>query len=347
MLRIPSTQSQQRRNAVAFLESLALLLPASRPVLAAEVQAAAQWRAVREYPGFAPADMAISVGREALRASERPPEDVRWVLHGGSGLQGSAGWPVHHHIQHGIVGANGNALEVKQYCSGGLTSWLLATGLLVDDGVVVCTGADNWSWDDRFVAARAVGGEPFSDVAHAAVLSKDRGFAKIIGVGTASCAGQADVWQTRESFWEHATLEHYGDAYARAVASRTEGLTRDSFKMLTRAVTSALADARVSPQYVTHFVPHGSGSGEPYRTLAKAMDLPWSTSLYEHNLDSGYLGVSTQVAGVVHLIETGQLAADSIVLLLAAEYQLSATAMVMSVRRLPRLSQSGLVKVAA
>lgn len=332
---------------MAYLQSLALLLPASRRVLESEVPAAARWRGVCEYPGFAPAAMAVNVGRSALLASGRPPEEVQWVLHCGSGPQGSAGWPVHHSIQNGVVGANGNALEVRQYCSGGLTSWLLASRLLVGDGAVLCTGADNWSWDDRFVAARSLGGEPFSDVAHAAVISQDHGFAKIIGVGNASCQGQAEAWQTREAFWEHATLKHYGDAYARAVALRTEAMARDSFQMLSRAVTSALADARMSPQYVTHFVPHGSGSGEPYRALAKALDLPWSTSLYEHNLDRGYLGVSTQVAGLIHLVESGQLADDAIVLLLAAEYQLSATAIVVSIRYRPTLSRSGLVEVAA
>jgi hypothetical protein len=98
---------------------------------------------------------------------------------------------------------------------------------------------------------------------------------------------------------------------------------------------------------VTHFVPHSSTSGEPYRFVAKAVGLPWAESLYQNNLDHGYLGVSTEVAGLVQLAESGELQADSIVLLLAAEYQLSATAVVLHIIRPPAVSVDGVVRIAA
>ena len=126
--------------------------------------------------------------------------------------------------------------------------------------------------------------------------------------------------------------------------SRTRAAARESFDMLVDAVTMALKDAQISPQYVTHFVPHSSASGEPYRSLAKALDLPWAESLQQNNLDHGYLGVSTQAAGLVHLARTGSLRADSIVLLLAAEYQLSATAVVLGITGPPAASVNGPVQ---
>ena len=289
--------------------------------------------------------MAVQAGRAALSAANASTEHVRWVLHAGVGPQGSLGWPVHHHIQNGIVGRHGNALELRQNCAGGLTSWLVASRLLDKTSLSICTGADNWSWCDRFANSRTVGGEPFSDVACATVISQSAGFAKLLGSGTASCPEFADDWRIRDAFWESTTQNDFHAAYVNATAALSEESTRESFRMFACAVNAALADARLSPQYVTHFVPQGSDSGHPFRLLAKIMGLPWSQALHEHNLDHGYLGVSTHADGLIHLAEAGSLRTDSIVLLLAAEYQLSATAIVLRVTRPPRVSTNGMTRV--
>jgi 3-oxoacyl-[acyl-carrier-protein] synthase III len=326
---------------VTFIQSLGLLLPAARPTTAEEVASAPDWRAVCECPDQPPAEMAAQVGRAVVAAAALRPSDVDWVIHCGAGPQGSMGWPVHHHIQHRVIGSHGNALEVRQYCAGGLTSWLLADRLIAAGDAVICTGADNWSWDDRFATSRSVGGEPFSDAAYAAVLSARGGFAKILGAGTASCPEQAQPWRTRTNYWEQPTGPDFRATFAQVARSRTLRAVRDSFDMLVHAATTALKDAQISPQYVTHFVPHSTRSGEPYRSLARAIDLPWAESVHQHNLDHGYLGVSTQAAGLVHLAKTGSLSADSIILLLAAEYQLSATAVVLAITRTPTVSVDG------
>ena len=206
---------------------------------------------------------------------------------------------------------------------------------------MICTGADNWSWDDRFATSRSVGGEAFSDVAHAAVLSARGGFAKILGTGTASCPEQSQPWRTREAFWEHATGADFRATIAQFARSRTPSAVRDSFDMMVHAATTALKDAQISPQYVTHFVPHSSRSGEPYRRLAKAIDLPWAESLHQHNLDHGYLGVSTQAAGLVHLAKTGGLTQTRSLSSLLTEYRLSATAIVLAITRPPAVSVDG------
>ncbi|OBB97175.1 hypothetical protein A5779_15580 [Mycolicibacterium peregrinum] len=272
---------------------------------------------------------------------------MRWTLHAGSGYQGPMGWPVHHGIQHGVVGDAGNALEIKQYCAAGLTTWVMASGMLsADEGAIVCTGADNWSWGDRFATSRSVGGEPFSDVAHAAVLTGGDGFADILGYGTASCPGQAEVWQTRVGFWEPASLDDYQAAYRRALHCNTDENRRDSVRMLTRAVAQALSVARLRPEDITHFVPHSTASGEPYRILATKCGLPWSEALHEHQLGHGYLAVSTQVFSLMFFAETG-LPTDSVVLLVAAEYQLSATAVVIRIKRSPNVYSDGDIKVMA
>lgn len=326
---------------MTFIQSLSVLLPAARPTSPEEVSSAPEWRGVCEYPNQSPGQMAIEVGRSALSAAAVSPSDAEWLIHCGSGYQGSPGWPVHHHIQHGVIGKHGNAFEVRQMCAGGLTSWLIADRLAVAGAGVICTGADNWSFTDRFGVSRSDGGEPFSDVAHAAVLSTHGGFAKILGAGTASRPEQSEPWQTREAFWEYATMADFRTTFARVAGSRTPAAGRDSFDMLVHAAATALKEAQISPQYVTHFVPHSSRSGEPYRSVAKVLDLPWAESLHQNNLDNGYLGVSTQAAGLMDLAKKGSLTRDSIVLLLAAEYQLSATAIVLRITRPPAVSIDG------
>lgn len=329
---------------MTYLSAAALLLPAATPIPAG-LAPTDTWRGVSEAPGRTPADMAVEAGRAALSACDVSPERVGWVLHGGSGYQGPMGWPVHHRVQDGIVGANGNALELKQYCAGGLTALVVGGGLLRDvDEAVVCTGADNWSWGDRLAATRSIGGEPFADVAHAALLSRSAGFARVLGHGTTSVPVQAEHWRTRERFWEHATLDDYEATYRRAVASSTPDSRRDSAQAIARTVGLALHDANVTPESVTHFVPHASSTGEPYRAFATAMGLPWSEDLHQRQLDYGYLGVSNPFAGLAFHAENG-LPVASIVLLLAVEYQMGATAIVLEVVREPTVTIVGEVKV--
>jgi 3-oxoacyl-[acyl-carrier-protein] synthase III len=194
--------------------------------------------------------------------------------------------------------------------------------------------------------SRTLGGEPFSDAASATVIGHGGGFAKLLGSATASDPAAADLWRIGDSFWETTTTaEGFTRAYASYNDSISDESQRESFRMFVAAVQGALADAQVSPQYVTHFVPHASDNGQPYRLLAKAVGLPWDDALLEHTLDHGYFGVSHHVDLLVRLAEIGSLKKDSIVLLLAAEYQLSATAIVLRITRPPRLSVEGLVRV--
>lgn len=328
-----------------LVQAVAVSLPPQRSVLQTEIASAPQWRGVTEQPGASPGDMAIEAGRAALAATDRAENEVEWVVHTGSGLQAGIGWPMHHYVQHGIIGNHGNALEIKQYCAGGLSSWLVASGLLSGDGVSICTGADNWSWGDRFITSRMTGGEPFSDVAHAVVLSRHSGFASILGAGSASCPAQAEDWRTREYFWQETRLNDYRAAYARAIENRSESKSRQSVRMLGRALGDALNTASVTPEHVDFFIPHSSATGQPYKLLANAVGLPWSQSLYDYSLDCGYLGVSTQAQGLIYLIESGQLFPGAVVVMLASEYQLSATAIVVRIERVPVAIKSGRVTV--
>jgi 3-oxoacyl-[acyl-carrier-protein] synthase III len=333
---------------MAFVESIGVLLPAPRPTSPEEVASAPDSRAVCECPHSTPADMAIQVGQATLAAGASEPSDIGWVIHCGSGYQGSLGWPAHHHVQNGIVGPHGTAFELRQYCAGGLTSWVVADSMTASGSTVICTGADNWSWDDRFTVSRSLGTPPFADVAHATVISPHAGFAKILSTATASCPEQSEPLRTRQAYWQHANMSDFRAAYLRAASSRTSDVNRDSFHMWVTAVKTALTQVGLSPQYVTHFVPHNSwGSGELFRSVAKAVDLPWSESLHQHNVDHGDLGVSTEVAGLVELAKSGDLQADSIVVLLASAYSLAATAVILRIIRPPVVSVDGVIHTAA
>lgn len=323
---------------MTFLRSASVLLPVPRAATATEVAGAPQWLGVCEYPGHTPAEMAIDVGSAALAAAHALPDQVRWVVHAGAGVQGPLGWPLHRHIQHGIVGANGNALELRQHCSGGLASWVVAGGLLTDDaGVVVCTGADNWSFGGRFVSSASTWGEPYSDVAHAEVLSSSEGFAMVLGTGTASLPDRAEQWQLRENYWEHPTLADYATTYARVCSESTLRSAGQTYRMVTEAVESALADADIDPADVTHFIPHPTETGQPYLQIARTMGLPWSDLLYRYHLAHGYLSVSAGTAALIRLAELELLEEGNIVLMAAAELQLSSTVVVLQVTRRPAL----------
>jgi 3-oxoacyl-[acyl-carrier-protein] synthase-3 len=302
-----------------------------------EVASAPEWRAVCQFPGRTPVDMAIDSGRPAVEQSRIAPERFDWLIHAGSGPQGTRSWPAHHAIQSALLGSNGNAFEVRQFCAGGLSSWVLADRLRLSDRAIVCTAADNWSWTDRFAVSRKDGGEPGADLASAAVIGPN-GFAQILGSGNASCPDLAETWYTDDRFWELQPNEEFRAVYARALSSHTASSVSAIVEMIRSAIRSALDDAEVSPSEVTHFVAPSSRTGEPYRRLAGEFGLPWSDDLYRFHLEHGYLSVSSQTAALVRLAEGGSLTAGSTVLLTATEYNVSTTAMVLRITRSPEVA---------
>jgi 3-oxoacyl-[acyl-carrier-protein] synthase III len=319
----------------SYLSAVSVLLPEAISV-SDEVASAPEWRSVSQDPGRTPVDMAIESGRPAVENCSIEPERFDWLIHTGSGPQGTRSWPAHHAIQSELLGSNGNALEVRQFCAGGLSSWLLADRLRFGDRAVVCTAADNWSWTDRFAVSRSNGGEPGADLASAAVIGPD-GFAQILGYGNASCPEHAEAWRSDDRYWELQPNEEFSAVYARAVSSQTSSSVAALVEMIRNAMLFALDDAGVSPSDVTHFVAPSSRTGEPYRHLAGEIGLPWSDDLYRFHLEHGYLSVSAQAAALVRLAEAGSLAEGSTVLLAATEYNVSTTAMVVRMSRAPEV----------
>jgi 3-oxoacyl-[acyl-carrier-protein] synthase III len=244
---------------------------------------------------------------------------------------------MHHAVQSALLGSHGNAIEVRQFCAGGLTSWMLADRMRMADRAVVCTAADNWSWTDRFALSRRIGGEPFADVASAAVIGAD-GFARILGSGNASRPEHAEGWRADDPFWTDLSKAQYTEIYGNALQSRDRAMTRSTTTMIGEAMMGALADAGLSAAEVTHFVPPSSRTGEPYRVLAHHFGLPWNDRLYQLHLEHGYLSVSAPAAGLVALARNGALSEGDVVLLTATEYNTSCTALAIRVVRTPSVT---------
>lgn len=304
--------------------------------MSAEVASVPEWRAVCQDPGRTPVDMAIESGRPAVEHCSIEPERFDWLIHTGSGPQGTRSWPAHHAIQSALLGANGNAFEVRQFCAGGLSSWVLAERLRHSDRAVVCTAADNWSWTDRFAVSRKDGGEPGADLASAAIIGPD-GFAQILGSGNASCPDHAEAWRSDDRYWELQPNEEFRVVYARAISTQTSSSVSALIKMIRKAIRFALDDAKVAPSEVTHFVPPSSRTGQPHRHLARVIGLPWNDDLYRFHLEHGYLSVSGQAAALVSLAKAGELTVGSTVLLTATEYNVSTTALVLRITRSPEV----------
>ena len=289
--------------------------------------------------------MAIESGRPAVENCSIAPERFDWLIHTGSGPQGTRSWPAHHAIQSELLGSNGNALEIRQFCAGGLSSWLLADRLRFGDRAVVCTAADNWSWTDRFAVSRSNGGEPGADLASAAVIGPmDLPRSSVTATPAAPSTRRRGARMT--DIGSSSPTKNFSAVYARAVSSQTSSSVAALVEMVRNAMLFALDDADVSPSDVTHFVAPSSRTGEPYRHLAGEIGLPWSDDLYRFHLEHGYLSVSAQAAALVRLAEAGALAAGSTVLLVATEYNVSTTAMVVRMSRSPEvLSQQQVTTV--
>jgi len=275
--------------------------------------------------GHSAPEMASLAARIALRRADCPPGDVGLVLHASLYDQGHDLWAPASYVQRRALGElpeHAPAMEVRQVSNGGMASLDLAAAYLragtdrpaalLTSGDVFCPpGFRRWTSDP---------GTVYADGGAALVLSRQGGFARVLGRFAAS----------------EPRLEgmHRGDAPfppAGSAPGRVVDLDRCKREFLAgtgraaavawvgggqrRTLADGLAALGLGVGDVARFVlPHLGGRRlaatyfQPFGIDPERSTWPWSRSV-------GHLGGGDQFAGLAHLVETKQVApGDRVVL---------------------------------
>lgn len=230
------------------------------------------------------------------------------------------------------MGGHVPAVEVRQGCNGMLAAMELACGYLAADGrtAALITGADNFGtplvdrW--RYASAAAVTGRAsiLGDAGAAAVLSRRDGFARLSAIGSTSLPELEEMYRgDTPVFPPDCTVarpldlgaritwfaEHRPEAFARAKVSLVEARTA--------LAERTLADAGISAADVTRATHVFSGGRGYIESILDPLGIDAAKGILEFGRGVGHLGTCDHVAGLNHLLETGQLVAGDHVLLLS------------------------------
>ncbi|WP_367129071.1 ketoacyl-ACP synthase III family protein [Saccharothrix sp. HUAS TT1] len=273
--------------------------------------------------GDVPVEMAVTAARGALERSGVSPEQVELILHAHVGHQGVDQFAPASYVQGQAVPGRANAVEIRQASNGGMAALHLAAAYLSaasGPAAALVTTADKFpepAWD-RY---RADNGLILADGATSLVLSREPGLARLLSSVIIGDATHEQLYRGEgpwtgypgESGWPVDLRERKEQYFAKGADLLTVigSITRHQEESL----LTALDEAEVKVDEVARFVfPHVGRILQDWESR-KALGIDESRTTWPWGRTVGHLGAGDQIAGLNHLLETGEVGAgDKVVL---------------------------------
>jgi 3-oxoacyl-[acyl-carrier-protein] synthase III len=198
---------------------------------------------------------------------------------------------------------------------------------------VLVTGADNFGVDPalgpdpamRWHYARGGPtdrGSVLGDAATAAVLSNRSGFARVDSVATRSLSDLEALYRGGEPLFPPAVGRPFrlGERFAEVGREDPDGLRRALGRLRqarTDLARQVLAEAHVRPDQVTRVVHILTGTRGYLEHLLEPLGIDPDRGVLEFGRGVGHLGVNDPLAGLHHLVHSGQLRPGDRVLMMA------------------------------
>lgn len=268
-------------------------------------------------PSRSSAELAADAAREAC--ANRPPGDLRAILHSYLWFKGAELWTAAQYIGHAVGADSCPAYDMSQTCNGGMAALELAAGMVRGAGgsVLVTTGDrfaepafDRWGrhshpdgaappdapWavlgDGGTAALVGTSGGPVRLLSTATVVDNSlEGEARGLGFEPGPSSTPLDFARIHaEYFADDAAVGRHLDRMAGAIM---------------RALDTVLADGDTKLADVDHFVPPVVTHQELTGLLAFLLHTEESATTWEFGRTTGHLGAGDQVAGLDHLLRSG------------------------------------------
>ncbi|GHE29330.1 ketoacyl-ACP synthase III family protein [Streptomyces capitiformicae] len=304
-----------------------------------------------QYAGIAVADegqsapdLAVAAARTALRRSGSRPEDIGALLHAVVLHSGLDIWNAAAYIQQKVLTPQCLPTELRGGCNGLVALEWACSHLNShrDQSAVMVTTADRFqpaAVIDRWRADSAV---VFADGGTSLVLSRDKGFARILSL-TTNALPQLELMHRGDTPMAPAALS---DAYPVDLAGRIRSffgggpMSVDEFwhrqeTLVRTTVEQATAEADVDMRKVDHLVLPFIGIDVIQRLFIDAFGLDAARTVWDFARQTGHLGAGDPFAGLNHLVESGRLAPGNRVLLVSQGVGIIMTAMVLEVTEDP------------
>lgn len=291
--------------------------------------------------GESPGELAAAAATSALQRSGSRGADIALILHACVYHQGREVWPPASYVQRVAVGNSCPAVELRQMSNGGMAALHMGVGYLASrpagSEVLITTGDtfplpgfDRWNSDP---------GTVFADGGTAAVLSNQDGFARIHSVAMASDSSLEPMHNGTDPFTASAADEQPLDFDRRKRQFLDEVGMQFAIDRVDVGqqvvVEQALADAGAKLDDVDWFVLPAFGRRRLDLGLFGKFAIPPERSTWPWARQVGHLGAGDQIAGLDHLITSGQARPGQLCLLVGVGGGFSWSASVVEVRSTP------------
>lgn len=260
-----------------------------------------------------PAEMAVSAARQALSSSHHEPADIAITLYAYISNQGLNGWHAGSYVHRFAVGNSTPVIEVGQKSNGGLASLDLAMAYLGardERAALVATGDrftdiphGRWTFDDGLIPG---------DGGTACVVSRERGFAKILSLHTHADTMLEELHRGKSEFIGMLAVASTPSFRQRkreflAASDLVETVARFS-NGSTTAVDEAMRAAGVKKTEIDHWILPNIGLHELQTYYLDPMEIPLEATVWQWGRTVGHLGAGDQIAGIHRLRQEGRLA---------------------------------------
>ncbi|NRQ35172.1 3-oxoacyl-ACP synthase [Nonomuraea sp. NN258] len=285
-------------------------------------------------------DMARFAAEEALKRSEHDPDDFDRLIHSIVHHQGPDGWSAPHYILRHTVNRPIPALEVRHGCLGILSSMELASAALLarnGPGAALLTAADNYGtpYLDRW---RSGGVFLMADGGSAVVLSSRGGFARLLAVGTLSDPEMEQVHRGGEQLFPPGITQGVSLNLDRRMAYWREqwaqGVTppmSHAGDVVTEVVSRTLGEAGLTMADITRVAHPGVNWDLLKHGFLDPLGVSEEQGTWEFTRRLGHAGATDQIAGLEHLLRSGEVGPGDHVLLLSKTSGMEAGAAVVRI----------------
>jgi 3-oxoacyl-[acyl-carrier-protein] synthase III len=286
-------------------------------------------------------DMAVYAGRQALNRAGLDPGEIDLLVHAAHFWQGPEGWCAVGYILRELGCGRCAGQELRQGCNGILAGLEVAAGLLALSGgpsTAMITAAQSAAspWLDRWRSAGP--GIVLGDGATAAVLCKDRGFARVDSVNSLMIPELEQLHRGALSLAEpdppvRAPLNILARMMEFAVTTRYElpkvySTVIDGY---TTVMNRSMAEAGIDTADLTRVIFSHVSPSMTDRSVMKPLGLPMSKTTWDFARTVGHLGPADHTVSLEHLVRSGQVGPGDHVLMVGGSAGYNVAAAVITV----------------
>jgi 3-oxoacyl-[acyl-carrier-protein] synthase-3/clorobiocin biosynthesis protein CloN2 len=263
-------------------------------------------------------EMAYRAAQQALKRCGHAASDLDLLLYVATWHQGPEGWLPHSYLQHHLVGDDVPAIEIRQGCNGMFSAMELASYHMRAEPrrkAALLVAADNYGTPlvNRWNMGRGyVGG----DAATAVLLTKERGFAELLSVCSATVSEAEEMHRGDEALFPPGITIGQGldfgarnDEYLRRARTQPMG-TASLLKIHQKTMEvadMALNESGITIEEVTRVAFMNVSREIVEQRCMAALGLPMSKSTWAFGSTVGHCGASDQIMALDHLLGTGEL----------------------------------------